>query len=330
MTGCFFSPTLLTTVCCKQPRCLTVTSHAQTMEGTEPSNVCAAELVAVFTYEIIPTLRQHYIDDNDPEVFVRACKEHTVRMGLPEESWPQCTFPAAVSIDWDPRHYALRQWLSVPRAPRQEVDRFRRHAYEDALEVFTLSQLPCTAQRAQDLRARSGAFSSEEEQAEAERSADWHTRLASYKLQNGCDPADYDLWQRSLWLPEYITWPPWTFMPLSKVSPDLHHVAEHMVGTVKHEVWHALREMDLNDKALYKGKTYQQLLVSAVASRGNGEKGLKHIKGSVSKHVKTCKILAADAGTQLQLVHDFGSRVSSVVHNVAGTGGNWIRDSKWT
>lgn len=102
-----------------------------------------------------------------------------------------------------------------------------------------------------------------------------------------------------------------------------------MVGTNKRYVRIRVLDWDQNDAALMKGRTYQQLIEEAVELRGNGAAGLAHIQGSVRKLPCICRILAAEAGEQLTIRYAFGGGPEKD-WAVRGTGGGWIKESKWT
>jgi hypothetical protein len=53
------------------------------------------------------------------------------------------------------------------------------------------------------------------------------------------------------------------------------------------------------------GWTYQELIREAVRVRGNGEKGLAHIRGSLKKWPHILEILSAPKGEELSIKHDF-------------------------
>lgn len=128
---------------------------------------------------------------------------------------------------------------------------------------------------------------------------------------------------------------PQQFMPLAKVTPDIHSVVEHMVRTLKHAVkMQAL--LHLHSDVLYKARTWQQWLLEAVQDLGNGENGHNHINRSIEKQKCICQILCTPAGQLVTVQFVFrdgganptGKKRSAWV--VPGAGGAWILDSKWT
>lgn len=161
--------------------------------------------------------------------------------------------------------------------------------------------------------------------------------LEKYKRESG----GTGFWEEHMWLLAleqhgWVCLLPQQFMPLSENSGDLHCPPEHMVGTTKHTVREHLLDMELSDPALWKGLTYQDLIDQVVHERGNGERGLKHIRRSVEKWPHVAAILAAEKTETLQLRYTFGDGGSNErggkreVHEVQGTAGEWIPDTKWT
>lgn len=314
----------------------------QTKDGFEPGNVVGSELAAMFSLQVLPTLKQHYVDPDDPSVFEQHCKDFAATIGLPKHRWPMVTFPSFISIDNDPRHGRVRQLLSVPRVEEREVARFRRHAYEEIVQVGTdipdklvsayawLSPTPQAG--ATDLRKASGRLAGYDELVEraSGRRPDntFRDSLKDYIDKTGYDPADRRLWDRARIMNEYVCVFPWQYMPLTKIAPDIHQPPEHMVGKVKRFVTPRIQQMDMNDPAMWKGKTFQALLTEAVAEVGNGEGGLHHIQGSVRKQPHCCKILAADKDVDVIIHHKFAGREEEH-HVIKGTAGDYIRDQKW-
>lgn len=301
------------------------------MEGKEAGNVVASELAAMFDLSVLPTLRAHYIDPADPQAYEDKCKAFAAQIGLPAHEWPRITLPAFLSMDWDTRHSYVRTLMSAPRMQPQELQRRQRHAYEDAFGISTPHKVQ-TVGAAVDLREALGVGLDEEQMLERERRNALQVALSSYQAQHGVDLWLLTQWRDSIMLPELCCLLPQQFMPLSKVSPDMHCVVEHMVGTVKACVRQQLLDRDLNDRELWKGRAYQAMLLKAVLERGNGPRGLHHVRRSVEKWPCTCAILAADEGEDVVLHYTFGKSGPNKQseHVVKGTAGQWIRISKWT
>lgn len=305
----------------------------QNMEGQPAGNCVASELVAMFSLAVLPKIRSYYYDPANPEAFKAKCQAYAAERDLPPHMWPLITLPASLSFDWDSKHDQLRKAMSLPRAPAGEVDTHLREALQQLVaHADTPGTLRPASQGAQDLRFRTGAGLNDAERLEWERVQAAQAALSKYQADNGCDYYLYTLWERSLWQPDYITVIPQAMMPLSKVSPDVHCTPEHMIGTTKTDIREQLMDRDLNDPQLWRGRTYQLMILDAVQRRGNGDAGLYHIRHSIQKWPKILQILAAEAGEVLELEHVFGKpgKRKKTKHIVHGTAGGWIRDSKWT
>lgn len=311
----------------------------------------ASELAAMFCHSVIPTLRSHYLrqattdrEQTEGEIkeYEKKCKDLAVKLQMKPHEWPLVTLPFFVSMDWDSRHTWVRSVLAVPRVRAPRMQTATDEALEAALPGYSQeAESQANARAAADTRrdaSNRGGFSA----AMVRQAAVAPTRqqqLDAYIEQHGVDPRLYYLWRMALVQPElWATMIPLQFMPLSKVSPDIHCVVEHMVGTVKNAVRMHLMQDDLQNKALWLGQTYQHSLVQAVNARGRGQKGVKHISGSVRKQPLVCEILAADEGEELELRYVFGeastgqrnSKGRKELHKVKGTAGEWIRLNKWT
>lgn len=294
----------------------------------------ASELAAMFSTVVLPTLREHYIDRDDPEwevSFQQQCKQVCSQLGLPQHCWPYITVPAFFSIDHDPRHAWVRQLLSQPRVPVTELLVMQRHTYED---VFSDAIMP---QELNSRRVSRGVdvtqlFTNTPWANECRRQVQLDQLLEQYRQEHGRDLWHWAKWQAALYLPEFITLIPWQYMPLCKVAPDIHMPVEHMVFTIKHHVQDEIVNTDLNDQRLWSGAFYQDLVCKAVAKHGNGEAGQHHIAGSVRKQPVACQILAAEKGHELKVKYVFGEDTGCKqrVHRVKGTAGSWIPDTKWT
>lgn len=318
------------------------------MEGVEPSGPVASELVAMFCFEVLPTLQRHFLPENPTpaqvNAFKKLCKAHAKKLGLRPEQWPLVTLPCFISLDWDPRHTWLRKVLAVPRITGARLRATRNEALDAALQGSSQAQaaanVAAAAGTARDAAQR-GGFSNALKRQREQVEPDLKERLAAYIEKHKVDPELLALWEMALVKPElWITLIPHQFMPLSKVSPDMHCVVEHMVGTIKRTVKKDLLEGDLYSKDLWKGRTYQVALKTAVEEKGCGTDGLLHIEGSVGKQPLICEILAAEEDEELTLKYVFGKKHAGgagirkgkkrkTSHKVFGTAGHWIRMSKW-
>jgi hypothetical protein len=135
----------------------------------------------------------------------------------------------------------------------------------------------------------------------------------------------------SLTRQEFCTIIPHQYMPLCPITPDIHSVVEHMVGTLKGWVSQKLLAMDLDSDEVLLGSTYQGLIWKAVQERGNGQAGREHIQGSLRKWVHILEILSAEKGQELKIPYDFskGKMRGQQEHLVQGTAGDWP-PHKWT
>lgn len=318
----------------------------QTVEGKAARAPVASELAAIFCHSVLPTLQKHYIQDptnaKQKEAYAAKCKALAAKLKLPEADWPRITMPFFVSLDWDTRHTWVRQVLATPRQTERQLETFYREALETATGgPQSAAAAPAVDSGVRDADNRGGmsAHMTRNKQLQDTRNA----QRADFKQQYGYDCELYAAWERALMLPS--TWGtliPQQFMPLYKICPDIHSPVEHMVGTIKLHVREALLAMDLTQAALWRGLTYQELLVQAVQVRGNGEAGRYHISRSVEKQPLICQILAAEEDETLELQYTFGkkkmdkrknkakSSKRKTVHEVKGTAGRWIKDSKWT
>jgi len=289
-----------------------------------------SELAAMFDCIVIPTLRKHY----EPEKrhrFKRRCKEFARRLGLPAEEWPRVTFPAPLSFDNDKRHPHVRKTMLTPRHTHPELEEMREDAIRNGLHLESASKRRRDEGCASQADRIRGVGSGVRQQVLI------NEALACYKSQHKVDFWEQHKWDLAREQPEgMVCLLPEQYMPLCENTGDLHCPAEHMVGTVKRDVREHLLRMDLNDPALWKGRTYQQLIEQAVERRGNGAAGQKHIGRSVEKWRHVAAILAADKSETLQLRYTFGDGGANPhggkreVHAVKGTAGEWIRDTRWT
>lgn len=318
----------------------------QTVEGKAARAPVASELAAMFCHSVLPTLQKHYIEDHtdakQKEAYEAKCKALAAKLKLPEADWPLITMPFFISMDWDTRHTWVRQVLATPRQTERQLEIFYREALDTAIgssQNAAAAPVGDAGVRDADNRGGISAHMTRNRQLQDTRNA----HRATYRQQHGHDCELYAAWERALMLPS--TWGtliPQQFMPLYKISPDMHCPPEHMVGTIKLDVREALLAMDLTQASLWRGQTYQELLVKAVEVRGNGVAGRYHISRSVEKQPLICQILAAEEDEELELQWVFGKKKMDnrknkgkasrrkTVHTVKGTAGRWIKDSKWT
>lgn len=88
------------------------------------------------------------------------------------------------------------------------------------------------------------------------------------------------------------------FMPLPALSPDLHQIIEHMVGTIKARLKAWARQQDKHDPALFQAATWQRAVNDIVSTITAGDLPfvINHCQGSITKWRSCVKIVAADRG----------------------------------
>lgn len=313
-------------------------SVLQSKEGAPAQAPVSSELAAMFTHSILPILRSHYLTpDRGWEAYERQCQDFARRIRLPRKDWHRVTIPCFFSLDWDTRHTWVRQYVAMPGRSAEHLS-----ACDDATFAehgLMVTDPPPTPTGATDLldaldlgkRGRHKQMFASLQQAE-ESEHDREAYREQFYASTGHDIVLRGRWKRSLSDDNFITVLPQQYMPLSKVSADIHSPVEHMVGTLKRQVRKLLLGSDFNDVELWKGRTYQQFINKAVASRGNGDDGKHHIGKSVEKQVIICRILAADKGVEFPVRYTFGKPgpKKKTLHTVCGTAGGWIKDTKWT
>ena len=226
-------------------------------------------------------------------------------------------------MDWDTRHTWVREVIGLPRLKSEEIEANDRADLSSELAKVGLRELPRSHDRQQSgavnlaCAAEMAANARERRLHEAKEEAIWR-----YIHKYGAHPLHYARWKRALSDPRYITIIPMQIMPLSKISPDIHMVVEHMVGTLKRYIYSLIFEADFSFDELKVARTYQALIEKAVRVKGNGQAGRRHILRSAQKQPELCKVLAADAGTDVQVNYRFGNS-RRTVHTVKGTGGHW-------
>lgn len=285
----------------------------QTKEGHEAQSIVASEIAAMFDLAVFPTLRKHYEDNLEQH-----CRQVAQQLGLPEDRWADVHYPFYVSIDWDPRHAHMRKLMTTarlpPDLPRQQMD---AQLASDYLGVA--------------LPTRKRAVHSQRSQAAVDQQfAAYEAALEQYTAENGVQFWSHVRYNSGLVRPWHRTLSPRQLAPVVKLTPDINGPAEHFVRSVKFDTRQDLLTTDLSAEQLKLGKHYQAFVRASVAKRGVVVDGrCPHVAGSVRKLWCTLKILAADAGTVVQLHHRFSAN-GVANHEVEGTGGAWIADTRWT
>lgn len=322
----------------------------QTATGKAAQGPVASELAAMFTFAVLPTIRKHYYDPNNPghswERYKKQCECFAAEAGIPKEERHRITVPCYISIDWDPRHTWLREFIATPgraesarescerallmkddAALVQEVLRLEQLVQDGPPDASDFSTLMSSGQR-QHAAQQQGAWA-QIVKAHADAVAQLEAAADARKKDAGEDVILHMFFDKSRDDVAFITITLEQYMPLSKVSPDVHSPIEHLVGTIKREVKFHFLEDGHSDEALREGRTYQVLINNAVRDRANGAAGRKHIRRSVDKQHIICKILAAPKGYQFSVRYRFGDeKVAN--HEVQGTAGAWIENTKWT
>ena len=298
----------------------------------------------MFTHAILPTLRSHYYDPTKPgmgwEAYEQKCKAFAEKIKLPNKDAHRVTLPCFISIDWDTRHTWVRQYIAMPGRSADALA-----AFDD--QTFIIHGLPNNTATpasapppaafnlfdALEPAERLLQLSHVSRLQQAENIVSERTRYRDeFFARTACDMILAARWKPSLSNNNFITVLAQQFMPLSKISPDIHSPAEHMVGTIKNTVKALLLACDFGDVELWKGRTYQRFINEAVATRGNGNAGQHHIGKSVQKQEIICKILATDEGKAFPVHYVFGKpgEKKRKVHTVHGTAGGWIKATGWT
>jgi hypothetical protein len=55
------------------------------MQGNKPQAIVASELIAMFSADVLPTLRTYYYDGGNEDSYEKQCKEFAAKVGLPQE-----------------------------------------------------------------------------------------------------------------------------------------------------------------------------------------------------------------------------------------------------
>lgn len=312
----------------------------QTVEGKEARSIVASELTAMVDLKVLPDMLSHYT--TDPIEFEQLCRKFAVHIGLPENDYVRIYYPFFFSPDWDPRHGMFREQLCSMRVPFAEWERMKdTWVREDFPQLWPprAAKRQCTGQQQQQQPAQQCELqvqpTAEERQAATEQVK---LAIAAWSAERGINYIDWRRWHAARTDARLRTLRPEQYNPLVKVTPDINSPVEHCVRTIKHHVRELLLDSDLHDSALWKGLFYRELAEKAVQTHLTGAQGRHHVSGSVRKLPCILQILAADKGEPLVLEHVFGTNVGEPVrqpgpqdrYNVKGTGGEWIRDTRWT
>lgn len=306
----------------------------QTADGKDARGLVASELAAMVSLKTLPDMLSFY-DPADAAHFEQLCRAFAVQLQLPEQAYVDIHYPFFFSPDWDPRHYYVRSVMSTPRVCDAELQHMQRSwLMEDFPEIYPprgalkrqcggTPQLQYSAPSPADWAASQAALQQAVAQWEAE--------------HGGVNYFKWRMWDAARSDPRLRTMLPEQYHPLVKVTPDLNSPAEHAVGTIKHAVRDMLLRHDLHDPRLWKGRVYREFVQQCLEERFAGVNGRHHVAGSVRKLPWIAAILAAPKGVPVHIPYVFGSAPGEPVrepgpedvHVVKGTGGAWIRDTRW-
>lgn len=333
--------------------------RVQTAKGKWPQKTTSSEFAAFFDLVILPKLRSFYLRRNadgsvDYEDYAERCRKFAVEeLKLPPRLWSKVHLPAYISLDNAPIHKWARKLSFRPRQSAQALrdmlgPRFRR---DFKLPAHFAAQYPVFAKQPDEpARRRDAAVQGKShpeprrqqlsrEEVEAARAAFrnaniMRNHILEHDAVNDRSWVQDQLHELSLSKPGMICLVPQQWMPLAPVTPDIHCPIEHIVGTVKAFVRDRLLDFDVPDEALQLGATYLGWLEEAVRTKCNGEAGRHHLTRSIHKQNCICQILKTPEGCSVTVEFEFktshAKRNRQTKHVVAGTGGAWICNSKWT
>lgn len=342
----------------------------QTVEkGADPQTLTSAEFAAMFDFNMLPALCACF---GEGEEFDNHCKAFAQRIGKPDQ-WRSISLPAYISWDSATIHPWARQLMCAPRVDSGVINEYVKLRIAEELKVAVppdwkavqpglspLDQTPlppppqppgshhrhirsflqpnATQGEAQGAAAQPAqpADAAATQAAAAVHKA-LEAALAKYsKDNNGASFVDVckremartDPAMRCIW--------PQQWMPLYKVTPDIHSPVEHMVGTIKLFLKRKMREnLCKGDDLLLQAKTYQDWVLQAVQEKGIGEAGTRHITRSIDKQKCICMILAAEKDEDVTLHYTFMGQDTQVgnkktTHVKKGRAGDWILERRWT
>jgi len=333
----------------------------QKKRGTEAQAMNSAELAAMFDLRVLPQLLQPCLPPTPlgyaalRAAYETACKTFAIEAGLP---YKDVFYPFFLSLDNCKKHPWLRRLLLEPRLSNEEITELQAResaAIEAELdrqgdaawyaaqgaqvqEVLAYYSAPTLQQAQQRVPERIWKLLRETRAAYAALDRTARRKALLQRVQPEAGLTWLEAWRRDrAWeMPWMRVIRPEQFMPLSMCSPEIHMAVEHMVRTLKAYVRRAYW-LDTSGADPRKAATYQQYMQRGVAEKGNGDAGLRHIRGSLRKLPHTLRILAAAKGERLIIEHTFGEsrgrgesrRVRRTSHEVLGTAGGYIADSRW-
>lgn len=278
--------------------------------GGEPQALVSSEFAAMLDLVILPELVKPY-KAAGAAAFKQACINHAAKIGV---HWTEVHYPFFISADNDRKHPWARKLMLKPRLASH-----RRQELEAQAQQFAAS---CTAGMSASMQAAAAAAP----EADAQR-----MRRDACVAEHGCTPLQL-FWRQKAEaddMPFLRTLHPEQWMPLVAKTPDIHQVVEHMVHNIKKHVKMRMR-LDLGDEKQFSARTYQEYIRDAAQRQGNSRWARQNIRGSCIKQPLTCRVLQADEGVPVVLMHTSGAahgrsrKRAYTMHCVAGTGGGWI------
>lgn len=280
----------------------------------------SSEFAAILDMQILPALLAHYTED--AAAYKQACVDFAARTGL---HWTDVHYPFFLSLDNCHKHPWARKLLLQRRVPEHERQELQVKAKEFA-ESFSEGMSAEALAGLEQLAARNSA-------------AALHYRRTWCLITHGCTPEQLCKRREAKDKPWLRTVQPEQFMPLTPNTADIHQVVEHMVKNIKTHVQAALQSVIIDGNPrqldLFKARTYQLFVNEAVRSVGNGPRRCQAIMGSCLHQHQTLRLIAADPGQQVLIVHTSGGEGAGVsvrrrrIWRASGTGGGWVNASKW-
>jgi hypothetical protein len=184
----------------------------------------------MFCHSVVPKLRSYYLKDptnaRQVKAYKQKCRKFAAKLQLPQWQWPLVTLPFFISMDWDPRHSWVRQVLACPRAQDDEIGAVLRDARE---ANFTLAPALDPAQmesdNVRDADNRGGLQPMLSRARKNLQTLDQQREQYRKRHKHDCELMalfNKAIAEPSMWATLIFQ----QFMPLSKVSPDMHCTPE--------------------------------------------------------------------------------------------------------
>lgn len=315
--------------------------------GGDPQAMVSSEMAAMVDLVVLDELLQPYRAEGVPAHldarYIKLCKEHAAKLGVP---WWQVHYCFFLSMDNCRKHPWIRRLLLKPRVSDAVLARLHETVEKQAqqwgvqeAEQQARAHTERLAQEAVADRYRALTHAELDQLAELEQALALYLRskrVEALEQEHGCTLFQFLWWCMAARWPWLRIVHPEAFMPLAECTPDVHCTIEHMVGTVKgwvaKQIWLRLGELNM-----WAASTFQQLVREAVQLKGNGAAGLRHIRGSLKKWIKTCRIIAQDEGKMCVFMDVITKRTSNGelcefvrLELVEGSGGKFVPNAKWS